>query len=779
VAIGRDRDVRRQIRTLCDAGAIGGLTDGQLLERFATGGGEAAEAAFALLVERHGPMVLRVCLGVLADPHAAEDAFQAAFLVLVKKARGLWVRDCLGPWLHQVALRTALCARSRAALRRKHERRAAESAPVGREGGPMGGDLEGMLHREIGRLPERYRAPVVLCDLEGRTHEQAARHLGLPVGTVKSRLTRARQRLRRRLTRLGLAPTAGLGASFAEATVQAVPAELARDTILNMTRFAAGRASAGAVPAAVAALAGETLRTMMRSQIQILTAMLVAATVATGAAIAASGMRGAGPLPASRPASSQDDPVPPVADGDADAEADSPFRPVKRGKLSLKTAGRGTLEPTKAPDVISEVAGVTTILSLIPEGTRVKKGDLVAELDSSTLRDNQVNQEIALKRVEAEYENAVRSREVAQIALKEYEEGLLPQEQAALRGEVAAAEEMIRKASSRLERTRKAAQQLSEMMAARGGDKSASDIVAELDIGDRQDDAEAAIGSGKRALQLARHKLEALEEFARPKMMTQLKIAIERAKEEELGKHQARDLEKSKLDHLKRQISKCKLIAPSDGMIVYATSPRPATGRPNERATSVIEEGANVRERQVILSVVDLDGPMRVNAKIPEAFVDRVAKGMRARIAVDAFPNRVLAGVVEAVAPVPDPTTSFDRMKLYTTQILIEGGGQDLRPGMSAGVEITTQEVDDVISIPIQAVLVRRGKSRVAVKRADGGFDWRDVTLGVADESRVEVKAGLEVGESVAINPRVLQDMEALRRYDPAPKTAPPDKPGR
>ena len=107
MAIGKDGAVRRQLRTLFNVGTVRELTDGQLLERFATDRGEAAELAFAVLVERHGPMVLRVCRGVLADPHDAQDAFQATFLVLVKRARGLWVRDSIGPWLHQVAYRTA------------------------------------------------------------------------------------------------------------------------------------------------------------------------------------------------------------------------------------------------------------------------------------------------------------------------------------------------------------------------------------------------------------------------------------------------------------------------------------------------------------------------------------------------------------------------------------------------------------------------------------------------------------------------------------------------
>ena len=126
MATRMDRTVRQQLSTLFNIGVIRDLTDGQLLERYATGHGEAAELAFAALIERHGPMVMRVCRARLADPHDALDAFQATFLVLIEKSRGLWVRDSLGPWLHQVALRTVACALSTAARRRQAERAAAE-----------------------------------------------------------------------------------------------------------------------------------------------------------------------------------------------------------------------------------------------------------------------------------------------------------------------------------------------------------------------------------------------------------------------------------------------------------------------------------------------------------------------------------------------------------------------------------------------------------------------------------------------------------------------------
>ena len=126
--------------------------------------------------------------------HDVEDAFQATFLVLVKKSRGLWVRDSLGPWLHRVAFRTAASARASIARRRRREEPVHDV--IGEEPAQLADDLGQILHEEIERLPERFRIPLVLCDLENRTHQQAARHLNWPIGTVKSRLARGRERLR-------------------------------------------------------------------------------------------------------------------------------------------------------------------------------------------------------------------------------------------------------------------------------------------------------------------------------------------------------------------------------------------------------------------------------------------------------------------------------------------------------------------------------------------------------------------------------------------------------
>jgi RNA polymerase sigma factor (sigma-70 family) len=220
----------RQLDVLFNFGAIREFTDGQLLERFLTSSKETAELAFAALVERHGEMVQRVCRARLDNRHDIDDAFQATFLVLVKHARSLWVRDSLGPWLHQVALRTASCARSAAARRRRHERRFAERAAIEKgDADAPDSELESVLHEEIDRLPESYRSAIVLCDLEGLNCDEAARRLGRPAGTVKCWRFRGRERLRHRLQRRGLVPSAGIAAAFACETARAVESKSAAE----------------------------------------------------------------------------------------------------------------------------------------------------------------------------------------------------------------------------------------------------------------------------------------------------------------------------------------------------------------------------------------------------------------------------------------------------------------------------------------------------------------------------------------------------------------------
>ncbi len=216
--------VERFLSVLFEAGSAGGLTDAELLARFVARDECLAEPAFAMLVERHGALVERVCRGVLRDQHAVEDAFQSTFLVLVKRASSLRVEKSLGPWLHAVAFRVACEARGTVARRRKHEQRAAELVARTQGGAEREqNDLGLLLHAEIEKLSERHRRAIVLCDLEGLTHEEAARLLGAPVGTIKSRLARGRELLGRRLERRRLSVSGG-APSFAPVDSDSRPA---------------------------------------------------------------------------------------------------------------------------------------------------------------------------------------------------------------------------------------------------------------------------------------------------------------------------------------------------------------------------------------------------------------------------------------------------------------------------------------------------------------------------------------------------------------------------
>lgn len=276
------------IQTLFGGGAVTGLTDGQLLERFATRRGEDAEIAFTALVARHGPMVFGVCRSLLRNPHDAEDAFQAAFLVLARKAGALHQPELVGPWLYGVAHRTARQVKAGNERRRRREAEAAmpETKVAIDAGGnvltPSVREEIEALHEEIERLPERYRTAIVLCDLQGLTHEEAARRLGRPVGTVSARISRARDRLRGRLSRRGVALPGGLLA-LAGVTGQAsaMPAALADSTIKIAMTVSMGL-KAGAVPASIAALSQGVARTMFLTKIETVIATLLLAGAAAG-----------------------------------------------------------------------------------------------------------------------------------------------------------------------------------------------------------------------------------------------------------------------------------------------------------------------------------------------------------------------------------------------------------------------------------------------------------------------------------------------------------------
>jgi RNA polymerase sigma factor (sigma-70 family) len=281
VTNGQNGTVVRLVHAVFAEGTVAGLSDRQLIAQFAARGGDAAELAFSALVARHGPMVLRVCRAILRNEHDAQDAFQATFLVLARKAGSLWARDSLGPWLYGVAFRTASCARSAEIVRRGHEQRAARLMTQVAVLEEDRDDVGRILHEEVSRLPERYRRPILLCYFEGPTHEQSASALNWPVGTVRSRLARARERLRTHLTRRGIAPDAAY-VHVLSCRLGSLPPNLINPTVEAAMQLAVRRAvAAGLVSASAAAMTKGVLRTMFVSKLKATAATLLAVVVMT------------------------------------------------------------------------------------------------------------------------------------------------------------------------------------------------------------------------------------------------------------------------------------------------------------------------------------------------------------------------------------------------------------------------------------------------------------------------------------------------------------------
>jgi RNA polymerase sigma factor (sigma-70 family) len=252
-----------------------GISDGQLLDSFIA---RKDEAAFATLVRRHGPMVLGVCLRILRNHHDSEDAFQATFLVLARKASSINPRPRLAAWLHGVACRTALKARAMRAKRQVRERQVAQMPDPEAPQSEHWHDLQPLLDQELSRLPEIYRLPILLCDLEGKTIRETIQQLGWPQGTVAGRLARGRKLLAKRLMQRGAILSSGLlpGVLCGNSALASVPPLLANATVRAAVAMAAGQTAAtGVVLAELAALTEGVLKAMFIAKVKGVVAVLL------------------------------------------------------------------------------------------------------------------------------------------------------------------------------------------------------------------------------------------------------------------------------------------------------------------------------------------------------------------------------------------------------------------------------------------------------------------------------------------------------------------------
>lgn len=481
----RDGAILRQLRTLYNLGTIRDLTDGQLLERFATESHEVAELAFSALVERHEAMVWRVCLAIIRDEHEAEDAFQATFLVLLRKARSLWVRDSLGPWLHQVACRTASCLRTTVIRRRKHERRcaardAARSVAVGT---PRDPDRDAAVHEEVNRLPEKYRAPIVLCDPEGRTHQEAARFLGWPIGTVKSRQSQGRGLIRDRLVRRGwgLAIAGAVVESLRPTAVAAMPKEVSRNTVNAVMQQSARLLAGFGASAHVLTLTRAVLRTMLWIRLRFLTVATLAVVIASGGA--------------SVYVCGSQEPAP------------------KDGQPASKRPATTTAQ-TPQPKVSTKATG--------PPATATPQARLRA-------------QRLATRKAKDFSEIARLTRELAEIAVEEYEEVNYPRDLATVEGEIKLAESDLTRSEDRLAWAKR--------MFEKGYVSQAQKVSEELKV-----------RKGQFALEQAQSKRNVLVDYTKSKTIKELRSAVEKAHSDELAKQAAWEVERVQEIDLENQL---------------------------------------------------------------------------------------------------------------------------------------------------------------------------------------------------------------------------------
>ncbi len=342
-----------------------GACDRELLARFSL---HHDDGAFETLVGRHGPMVLRLCQRVLHNPQDAEDVFQAAFLILARQAASRRWRDSIASWLYQVAYHLALNARTAAARRCAREKAAPARSPADPLAEITGRELLAVLDQELTRLPKKYRAPLVLCYLEGQTRDEAAQRLGCPLGTLKSRLERGRELLRRSLAHSGLTLTAALFAGLLSQSVSpaAVPATLVRATVQGALALLSAKFTAGAISAPVAALVQTWLRGMLMAKVKLAVILLM-----VGVAVAGTG------LLAQRALAPQEDQ--PRVDGERQTgtKVANPPKPAK--EVQARTDRYGDPLPEGAIARLGtlryRVGSVVRSVAFSPDGKTLASGD--------------------------------------------------------------------------------------------------------------------------------------------------------------------------------------------------------------------------------------------------------------------------------------------------------------------------------------------------------------------------------------------------------------------
>jgi HlyD family secretion protein len=706
----RDRAVGavlKGVRTLLDVGTSVGLSDGQLLERYLLlRGDDAAEAAFRALVERHGPMVMRACRGVLHDVHAAEDAFQATFLILARKARSIRRRESVASWLFGVARRVAVRADAQRKRRAARERQGVAMVEAEANASARSADHPPEpipeVQEEVDRLPERYRAPVVLCYLEGLTQEEAAIRLRLPASTVRVRLMRARSRLRDRLTRRGLAPAvlAGISAGRAEA---AIPAPLVEETIKAAVRVAAGRAAGVSAPVAV--LVEGVIRAMFLAKLKLAAPLLAALMLASVAMISS--------LAESAPP--QDPPAavnnPPAADKDKPKGDGSEVTvaTARRSRWERIASSRGTLVAFDSADLYAKVPGYLTSLR-VDIGSRVKRGEVLAEIYEPELVSAVEKARAEFGRAKVRISKAQAAAQVAQAAV-EVERAKVQAAIAALKE----AEARARPPKLLLEYQRNLAQK---------------NVVSEKEV---------AMAEGQYASSLAGSKTTGSQVLVARAAEAEARAKIVAAQADVDEAQSELEITKAGLGQAQAMQAYTRIVSPYDGIVT----------RRNYHVGALVGP-ANAANAAPIATVVRSD-VMRVVVGVREGNSPFLDLGDRATVRVNALGERgVFQGTISRTAYALDP--AFQTLQ---AEIDLPNGDGRLRPGQHATVEIKLETSENVLTIPSTAIANEHADGNaVCFRVVEGRAVHTRIRVGSHDGPRVEVFEGLKEGDVVITNPK-------------------------
>ena len=394
-------------------------------------------------------------------------------------------------------------------------------------------------------------------------------------------------------------------------------------------------------------------------------------------------------------------------------------------RLEIRSAGRSVTS-----------GGASTILTLIEEGTRVKAGDVLCTLDASEYEELVRTQEIKLEQASAAMEQARLNFEVAELAVKEYRDGLYFQQMQSMEGSIALAESDLERAIDRLRWT--------EKMLEKGYVPVASKA-----------NAERTLNQCRLDLLTSRFDLSNFREYGNPRTLMELSSEVEKRRYEVIANTLRVNRNREQLVHYKLMVDRCTIRAPHDGFLIYAADPwRPGA--------TPIEPGQTVRQSQKLFFLPDL-AKMEVMAYLHESVASRVHEGMRARARIEGLANRTLEGHVVSVGPLPTSAGNWvsDEVKYFVSVVKLDSVPQGIRPGMSAEVEFDVDRRLDVLAVPSEAIAVEQGHNVCYVAGIDG-LERRPVTLGQSNRDLLEVTKGLSEGDQVVLRPEKIEVLDSL-----------------